>query len=62
MYFGEKGAKTEVVQDRLLDFINSPEVLLTEDLLFHLIKTITTKYSSRANKLIMNPKIRAKIL
>lgn len=62
MYFGEKGAKTEVVQDRILDFINSPEVLLTEDLLFHLIKTITTKYSSRANKLIMNPKIRAKIL
>lgn len=62
LYFGEKGAKTEVVQDRLLEFINSPEPLLTEDLLFHLIKTITTKFSGRANKLIMNPKIRAKIL
>ena len=54
--------KTEVVQDRLLEFINSPEPLLTEDLLFHLIKTITAKFSGRANKLIMNPKIRAKIL
>lgn len=62
LYFGEKGAKTEVVQDRLLEFINSPEPLLTEDLLFHLIKTITTKFSGRVNKLIMNPKIRAKIL
>lgn len=62
LYFGENGAKTEVVQDRLLEFINSPEPLLTEDLLFHLIKTITTKFSGRANKLIMNPKIRAKIL
>ena len=62
LYFGEKRARTEVVQDRLLDFINHDEMLLAEDLLFHLIKTITTQFSSRANKLIMNPKIRAKIL
>ena len=62
LYFGEKGARTEVVQDRLLDFINHNEMLLAEDLLYHLIKTITTQFSARANKLIMNPKIRAKIL
>ena len=36
--------------------------LLIEDLLFHLIKTITTKYSNKANKLLMNVKIRNKLL
>ena len=62
LYFESKGAKTEVVQNRLLDFINSDEVLLTEDLLFNIIKTIVTKFSSRANKLLMNPKIRVKLV
>lgn len=62
LYFETKGAKTEVVQNRLLDFINSDEMLLTEDLLFNIIKTITTKFSSRANKLLMNPKIRVKLM
>lgn len=61
-YLSKKGSKIDPVESRLLDFINSSEMLLSEDLLFHLIKQIVTKYSGRVNKLIMNPKIKTKLL
>lgn len=61
-YLSQKNSKVEIIIDRLVDIIDNDKKLLTEDLLFHLIKTITTKYSNKANKLLMNVKIRNKLL
>ena len=61
-YLSQKNSKVEIVIDRLVDIIDNDKILLTEDLLYHLIKTITTKYSGKANKLLMNAKIRKKLL
>lgn len=61
--FSTKGAiKDNVVHDRILEIIESDEVIFTEDLFFHLIKTLVTKYPGRTGKLLMNAKIRNKIL
>ncbi len=62
VYFGTKGCKSSVVQDRLLDIINSKEKLFTEDLIFNIIKNLATKYSAKMNKILMIPAIRAKLL
>lgn len=61
-YFSQKGIKESVVQDRLLEFIDNPRKLLSDDLLFYTIKTIIAKYPSRTNKLLLNSKIRSKVL
>lgn len=61
-YFSQKGSKENVVQDRLLEFINSPRKLLSEDLLFHIIKTIVKQFPARTNKLLIDPRIRNKII
>lgn len=61
--FSTKGAiKDNIVHDRILEIIESDEVIFTEDLFFHLIKTLVTKYPGRTGKLLMNAKIRNKIL
>lgn len=61
--FGIKGAiKDNIVHDRILEIIESKDVIFTEDLLFHLIKTLVTKYPGRTGKLLMNAKIRNKII
>lgn len=61
--FSVKGAiKDNIVHDRILEIIESDEVIFTEDLFFHLIKTLVTKYPGRTGKLLMNAKIRNKIL
>ena len=51
-----------VLKVLLLEIIESDEVIFTEDLFFHLIKTLVTKYPGRTGKLLMNAKIRNKIL
>ena len=61
-YFSQKGTKENVVQDRLLEFIDNPRKLLSEDLLFHIIKTVIAKFPSRTSKLLLNSKIRSKII
>ncbi len=61
-YFSQPGVKESVVQDRLLDFIENPRKLLSDDLLFHIIKTVVGKYPSRTGKLMLNSKIRAKVV
>lgn len=42
-YFSQNGAKEAVVQDRILDFINNERKLLSDDLMFHIIKTLIGK-------------------
>lgn len=62
LYFNQKGTKTSVVQDRLLDIIDNDDKLFAEDLIFNIVKTLAVKNSARMNKILMHPKIRAKLI
>ena len=53
---------TEKLCARLIDIIDYPKTLLSEDIMFRLLKYLTTKYSARCTKLTLNPKIRKKLL
>ena len=61
-YFSQKGVKENVVQDRFLDIIDNPRKLFSDDLLFYTIKTIMSKYPTKTTKLMLNTKIRNKII
>ena len=61
-YFSQNGAKQDVVQDRLLEFIENPRKLFSDDLLFHIIKTVIGKYPAKTTKLLINSKIRSKVI
>lgn len=61
-YFSQKGSKENVVQDRLMDFVNNPRKLFSDDLLFHIIKTVLAKYPAKTTKLLLNPSIRNKVI
>ena len=62
MYFDKKGSATRPVEERLIQIIDNPKMLFSEDLIFHVIKVLVTNYRSRTNTLIMNPKIQSKLL
>ena len=55
--FDKKNSKTDIVVNRILDIINNDKLLLSEDLLFNMIKTLNKKYPTRCNKLLLNSKI-----
>lgn len=61
-YFKQDDCKSDVVIKRILEFIDSPKLYLTEDLIFHLIKSLTTRYPQRTNKLLTNPKVMMRLL
>ena len=61
-YFSQTGSKQDVVQNRLLDFIENDRKLLSDDLLFHIIKTVIGKYPAKTTKLLLNSKIRNKVI
>lgn len=61
--FGTKGAvKESVVYDRILEIVNNEKMLFSEDLIFHLVKSLISKYPGRTGKLLMNPTIRNKVV
>ena len=61
--FGTKGGiKESVVYDRILEIVENDEMLFSEDLIFHLVKSLVTKYPGRTGRLLMNAKIRNKIV
>ena len=62
LYFSQKGVKESVVQDRLLEFIENDRKLFSDDLLFHIIKTVIGKYPAKTTKLMLNSKIRNKVI
>ena len=62
IYLGKKGSDCNKVQTRLLDFIDNKRKLFSEDLLFHVIKNIVSKYPNKATKLLSNPLIRNKVI
>ena len=49
------------VKDRILDFMDNQNRLFTQDLFFHMVKTITAKHKNQTNKLLFEPRI-AKLL
>lgn len=66
-YFGQKGSKTDVVQDRLLKLIEcddnpDEESLFSSEFLFDIIKTLIKQFPSKTNKFMLNSKIRNKVL
>ena len=61
-YFSQPGVKESVVQDRLLEFIDNPRKLFSDDLLFHIIKTVIGKFPAKTTKLLINSKIRSKVI
>lgn len=62
LYFSQKGSKEAIVQDRLLDIVENDRKLFSDDLLFHIIKTVVGRYPAKTTKLLMNPKIRNKVI
>lgn len=54
--------KSDKVINRIIDIVDSDKMIFTEDLIYSMIRNIYAKFPSRLNKLILNPKIRAKIL
>lgn len=56
------GIKESIVYDRILEIVDNEEMLFSEDLIFHLIKNLVSQYPGRTGKLLMNAKIRNKIV
>lgn len=61
-YFDQKGTKTEVVRDRLLEILHAPEMLFSEDIIFNIIKTLCTKYQQRTKAWMLNNELRGRII
>ncbi|MEG0773610.1 hypothetical protein [Clostridium sp.] len=61
-YFEKEGAKTDLVTNRIINIIDNDKLLLSEDLIFSLVKTLNKKYPGRCNKLLLNPKIVKKLI
>ncbi len=61
--FSKKGGvKEEKVLNRILDIVTNKEKLFTDDLVFHLCKTLISKYPGRTNTLKSNPIIRQRLM
>lgn len=61
-YFNQPNAKTDIVENRLLDFIeicrDKDEKLLSSDLIFNIIQALLRVHPQRCNKFMLNPKFR----
>lgn len=62
IYLSKNGVKEKIIEDRLLEIINNKRKLFSEDNIFHVIKTLVTKYPGKTTKLMVNPAIRNRIV
>ena len=62
VYFDKKGSQTAPIEQRLVQIIDSPHKLFDEDVVFHVIKNLTSEYKTRTNVLLMNPKVQSKLV
>ena len=53
---------TGVGMSFVIEFIENPRKLFSDDLLFHIIKTVIGKYPAKTTKLLINSKIRSKVI
>lgn len=60
--FKSLDSKFNSVIDRIVEIIDNDKVLLTEDLVFTLIKSLNKNFPSKCNKLLLNPKIVNKLI
>lgn len=61
-YFEQKGSNSDLVYNRLLEILNAPKMLFSEDIVFNIIKTLCTKYKNRTNKWMLNNQLRQRII
>lgn len=63
-YFKEsKNSKnTDKLCERLVEIIDEPKMLLSEDIFFRLIRYLKDNYPTKIGKVLLNPKLRNKIL
>jgi dihydroneopterin aldolase len=54
--------KAEKAIKRIEEIINHNEILLTEDLIFNLVKKLVAKFPGKCQKMLLNPKVRLKVL
>lgn len=62
IYFAQGGSKTEVVTNRIIEIVDNDKLLLSEDLIFSLVKTLNKNYPGKCNKLLLNPKLAKKLM
>ena len=54
--------KADKAIKRVEEIVNHNEILLTEDLIFNLIKKLVNKFPSKCAKMLLNPKVKVKVL
>ena len=62
VYFSQQGYKESIVNDRLIEIVENKRKLFSDDLLFHVIKTLIAKFPKQTGKLLLNPIIRKKVI
>ena len=62
VYLSKTGSKTDLITDRIINLVYNNKLLLTEDLIFSLVKTLNKKYPGKCNKLLLNPKLAKKLI
>lgn len=63
-YFNEKNTKNKgsIIEKRLIELLDTKKPLLQENGLLEIVQTILVKYSQKCPNLLMNPKVRSKII
>lgn len=62
LYLSQSGSKIDIIIDRILKIVDNEKLLLTEDLIFSLIKTLNKYYPGKCSKLLLNPKVAKKLI
>lgn len=62
LYLSQSGSKIDLIIDRILKIVDNEKLLLTEDLIFSLIKTLNKYYPGKCSKLLLNPKVAKKLI
>lgn len=58
----QKEFKFDIVVDRIIEIVESDKLLLSDDLLFSMIRTLNKKFPGKCHKLLLNAKIVKKLL
>lgn len=61
-YFRKPEAKTDIVINRILSIVENDKLLLSEDLIFNLVKTLNKNHPRKCSKLLLNPKLAQKLI
>ncbi len=62
LWFGKAGNKSEVITNRIIEIVENDKMLLSEDLIFSMCKTLVKNYPVQSNKLLLNKTLIKKII